>query len=402
MLKNIFISLQTLLERIGALYLMYAMYFKQPTKEYCKYRFTLTDWNEITKFYNQIHVEANFIQARMIFWRLWKANAFRFVESDMEYGLESTMTVNNRNEKLANFQKVTPHIIDTVATIKDGSTGLLTSMDIIQAGYNEMKEHLAKTNENCAGLKASVLANEIANEIEKFENIFVTAIPTRRHKSQRKCEQQPNQHDTFDDDESSNEYNDLDDSATGSDSNYEPNDDCADESDTNCYSIGVKRIYLKRKAMNRTAKSLIHGSSYSENEMNLDKDEAFPSPQKSAKQISPSPRKRRKLSSSPKKTVQKSPIKIMSSSADEGSSPVKARAIRKVDFDDERGIYRITPAVSTQNKARNSKNSAVKKQFDDTTYVFFWMNSLLELFFYYRNVLHISVCFLFPGKSMLN
>lgn len=371
MLKNIFISLQTLLERIGALYLMYAMYFKQPTKEYCKYRFTITDWNEITKFYNQIHVEANFIQARMIFWRLWKANAFRFVESDIEYGLESTMTVNNRNEKLANFQKVAPHITDTISTIKDGTTGLLTSMDIIQAGYNEMKEHLAKTNENCAGLRASVLANEISNEIEKFENIFVTTIPTRRHKNRRKCEQQLNEHDTFDDDESLNEYNDLDDSVTGSDSNYEPNDEpndgCTDESETNCYSIGVKRIYLKRKAMNRTAKSLIHGSSYSESEMNLDKGEASPSPQKSAKKKSPSPRKKRKLNSSPRKTAQTSPIKIMSSSADEGSSPVKARAIRKVDFDDERGIYRITSAVSTQNKARNAKNSAVKKQFDNTT-----------------------------------
>lgn len=361
MLKNIFVSLTTVLERIGSLYLMYAMYFKQPTKEYCKYRFTINDWHEITTFYNQIHVDADFIQARMIFWRLWKANAFRFVESDIEHGLEATMTVNNPNENLTNFHKITPQIIDTISTIKDGSTGLVTSMDILQAGYNEMKEHLAKTNENCSGLTVSTLANEISNEIDKIENIFTATIPTRRHKGQRN--QQSTEQDSADDDQSLIEYNEIDDSVTGSDSNYEPNDEFSNDSDTNCYNIGVKRIFLKRKAMNKAAKLLVHGSSYSES----DKNSESPSPQKRSNKKSPSPRKRGKSKLSPKKPVGKSPIKIVISAADAERSPVKARARKKVDFDDERGIYRITHATNTRKKIRNVKNSAVKKQLNDTT-----------------------------------
>lgn len=81
---------------------MYAMYFKQPTKDFCKFRFTLADWTKMKTFYDSINGEPTiYLQARAIFWRLWQGNAFRFVECEIEHYPETLQlhrTGNDRNE----------------------------------------------------------------------------------------------------------------------------------------------------------------------------------------------------------------------------------------------------------------------------------------------------------------
>lgn len=62
-------------EKIGALYLMYTMYFKQPPKQYCKFRMTMSDWTKMNQFYNEVCIFHR--QASLIFWKLLQNDAFR-------------------------------------------------------------------------------------------------------------------------------------------------------------------------------------------------------------------------------------------------------------------------------------------------------------------------------------
>lgn len=62
-------------EKIGALYLMYAMYFKQPPKQYCKFRVTMSEWIKMNQFYNEVCIFHD--QASLIFWKLLQRDAFR-------------------------------------------------------------------------------------------------------------------------------------------------------------------------------------------------------------------------------------------------------------------------------------------------------------------------------------
>lgn len=304
---------------------MYAIYFKQPTKEYCKYRFTYDNWHRVKQFYDRIHNDANFIQARMVFWRLWKANAFHFVESEMEYGLESAMSTNNRNEKVVNFQKL-PCVLDAISMMRCESKGLLTAMDILQVGYNEMKEHLAKTNQNCVGLRPSTIVNEIVAEIDKIEGHFKPSAGRENRK---------NKNDTVESGVDEHMSSDSDDT-------YDPDEKYED--------IGCVRSELKRKAMAQQSKSLIHGSTYCYAEQS-----SSSSPEKSHK---PSPIKERKPTkaelASPEKNNKNQPAKVQLASP---------RVRKKIEFDDQRGTVRIVQTAVKRTTPRILKNSTVRKQF---------------------------------------
>lgn len=341
-LKNVFLSLSMPLDRAGALYLMYAMYFKQPTKEFCKFRFTMTEWDEMKAFFNHIYSDSHYVQVRMVFWKLWKANAFRFVECDQEFGLEPLLSEPTRSEEVAaaNFEKTQPQILSTTSTLKDQSTGLVSAIDSLQVGYNEMKEHLAQSNENCAGLQASTIMEGIMAAIEGIEQVFAPSS-LRKKKKVKNAKQIRKGSETViveDDEEEADVAGDTDpDCEIGS----------TDESGSEFADIGLKRSYLKRKAMNKTARLLIHGSSYNDVEPK----------QSSSSQESPSPRKSAKVD-----VV--SPRASAGGHDDETVLPIiKARKL--VEYDDEKGVVRITQAATGRTRSRISKNSVVRKQFTD-------------------------------------
>lgn len=60
--------------KLGCFYLMYALYFKQPTKEYIKFRFTVEEWKIMNDIYDEFKA-CN--QARLIFWKLLESDAIR-------------------------------------------------------------------------------------------------------------------------------------------------------------------------------------------------------------------------------------------------------------------------------------------------------------------------------------
>lgn len=238
-------------ERIGGLFLMYAMYFKQPTKDFCKFRFTLNEWNDMKVFYDQINVGTDFIQARMIFWRLWQENAFRFVECDIESIQSKSSCVVKRN----NFRKIGPIIRKDIKMLGDETEGVLGAIDLLQVGYNEMKESLSNTIDDCSGMATTNILQEIFPQLDKIEKFFKEETPYKRQKkhhkvTNRKGKIMPSTDQTCSDVSVSN----------SDDGNFSGNDfvenNSSTDSDMECLNIGSKRFYLKRKAMHKAEQSL--------------------------------------------------------------------------------------------------------------------------------------------------
>uniref|UniRef100_A0A1A9UDK9 snRNA-activating protein complex subunit 1 n=1 Tax=Glossina austeni TaxID=7395 RepID=A0A1A9UDK9_GLOAU len=80
---------RSLLRRIGGLYLMYSVYFKQPTKRYVKVQISLRTWKEFTTFVESIPYVPNTDEVRYVFWKLYQSDAFRFTAVDYHLGLEN-------------------------------------------------------------------------------------------------------------------------------------------------------------------------------------------------------------------------------------------------------------------------------------------------------------------------
>lgn len=78
-LKHALLNATVLLEKIGALYLMYTMYFKQPPKEYCKFRMTMSDWSKVNQIYSEVFIFHP--QANLAFYKLLQRDAFRSVQN---------------------------------------------------------------------------------------------------------------------------------------------------------------------------------------------------------------------------------------------------------------------------------------------------------------------------------
>lgn len=312
-------------DRIGALYLMYAMYFKQPTKEFCKFRFTTNEWDEMRAFYNAIYSNINYIQARMVFWRMWKANAFWFVEYDKEFGLEPMFSEPNRIDcAVMNFQSSQPQLLNATSMLKDPAMGLVTAMDILQAGYNEMKEHLAKSNKNCGGLKPSSIVEGITTTLTNIEDIFAVQSPRKKKRKPKTGIAKDSETELIDDDEEDEE----------SDSNNLINEEI-NESSSEISDIGTKRNYLKHKAMNKSARSLVHGSSYND-----------------AKSIE-------------SKSLEERTPPTASTSGFNNETGAITKSRKLVEYDNETGAVRIRQAASNRTRLRIANNSVVRKQFTD-------------------------------------
>jgi hypothetical protein len=73
-IKDIFCTTVQELDKVAAFYMMYAMYFKQPTREFVKLRFTYEQWLNYREFVKE--QERNY-QINLVFWKLFTADAYR-------------------------------------------------------------------------------------------------------------------------------------------------------------------------------------------------------------------------------------------------------------------------------------------------------------------------------------
>lgn len=83
----------------------------------------------------------------------------------MQKGMSSTSD-NGR------FRKINPNVEKTISTMKDKTSGIIPALEILQVGYNEMKEHLDRTST----LSATTITTDILKGLETIEKIFNNEI----------------------------------------------------------------------------------------------------------------------------------------------------------------------------------------------------------------------------------
>lgn len=167
-------------DRFGALYLMYAMYFKQPTQQYCKFRCTQPEWAVFRQFFEGLETPRH-DQARLIFWTLVRADAFRYVEHEYECGFELFMQKSELRQATTGdlvFRNIHNTVAAELHALRHPVTGIVPALQLLQAGYNEMKDHL---DDAASMLPATAVMEDIVAGLENIEKIFkIESVEVKR------------------------------------------------------------------------------------------------------------------------------------------------------------------------------------------------------------------------------
>ncbi|XP_053685643.1 uncharacterized protein LOC128735174 [Sabethes cyaneus] len=181
--KQIFLCSKKPLEKIGSFYLMYALYFKQPTGQFCKIRVTLEDWRELKRFAGNPCPGRECPEIAVILWKLFIGDGFRFVQDEKEHGYDpffvKGLQTKRFDDKLRESYKIIQDAEKDFRTMKSGS-GLFTALDALEMAYNEMKESLDETEASgsCIDkIPQSNLMQSLHKDLEEVIKILNTDEP---------------------------------------------------------------------------------------------------------------------------------------------------------------------------------------------------------------------------------
>ncbi|XP_070172744.1 snRNA-activating protein complex subunit 1 [Polyergus mexicanus] len=160
--KQFLINVTSLKERIGALYLMYAIYYKMPTNRF-KIRMTLSDWKCLMDLHSQIKKE-EYLDANYILCKLIVDCAFVHCISDREYGIERHFYKKQEQPKLA--VNLMPEIKDLAAPGK-----LLSTISELSKIYEKKKGVLCDAEgDSSLQLYNANMADDIVNSIRVMQS----------------------------------------------------------------------------------------------------------------------------------------------------------------------------------------------------------------------------------------
>lgn len=232
---------------------MYALYFKQPAKDFCKFRFTSADWDKVKQFYRVLHNEQQYQQARCIFWRLWYGDAFRFVESDTDYYPDITDTNRLDDDAPDGFYQINGAALNRINDWQ--SDGIMSALETLEVGYNEMKEHLSSTDG--ISLTTSKAFKNVMTTVDNVRKLFAVdqIVDGRRSKRDIGGPSSTLHESDMDLDENDEDESDSSLSSTNSELNGPtPSNDLGAGAETD---IGSRRYELKRRALGQFADEML-------------------------------------------------------------------------------------------------------------------------------------------------
>ncbi|XP_055858337.1 uncharacterized protein LOC129920874 [Episyrphus balteatus] len=141
------LSSKSTLHKLGALFLLYAIYFKQPTDRFHKIDIDISAWKKLKEFVFSLDNSTYGDDAKCIFWELLKENAFKFVASDTYFGLENLLNLDKIRSNVVNLS-TSIHTFRNDMRFLNSSRGLFVGIQKLDDGYNEMKELI---NQNISG-----------------------------------------------------------------------------------------------------------------------------------------------------------------------------------------------------------------------------------------------------------
>ncbi|XP_050097508.1 uncharacterized protein LOC126578706 [Anopheles aquasalis] len=139
--KQCFLCSQRPLERIGALYLLYTLYMKQPMQSFCKIRVTLSQWQRFREIAEQPYDGQKIPQLSAIVWKMFISEAFLFVQEEIQHGFDSFFVKKCNNNNMDDLARCAMRMEREITTM-NAPTGLCKALEILELGYNEMNEAL--------------------------------------------------------------------------------------------------------------------------------------------------------------------------------------------------------------------------------------------------------------------
>lgn len=174
--KQFLVNASSLKERIGALYLIYGVYYKIPVK--LKIRMTLSDWSCLMELHNEIKKE-EYLDANYILCKLIVDRAFIHCISDREYGIERHFYQKQELPKLD--VNLMPEVKELASPEK-----LLSTISKLSKIYEEKKRVLYDAEGDSLQLYDANIADNIVDNIRTTQSksrIFVKSDITSCGKS---------------------------------------------------------------------------------------------------------------------------------------------------------------------------------------------------------------------------
>uniref|UniRef100_A0A182PTA0 snRNA-activating protein complex subunit 1 n=1 Tax=Anopheles epiroticus TaxID=199890 RepID=A0A182PTA0_9DIPT len=140
--KKFFFASKNLFERIGAFYLLYTLYFKQPLFMFCKIRLTLEEWRVMKDFARLPQNGQALPQITVMLWKMFKSDAFRFVQDELERGFDRFYFKSSGTSYDSSSSFRTNKDLEKELQTLTAPDGLIKATEILEMGYNEMKEAL--------------------------------------------------------------------------------------------------------------------------------------------------------------------------------------------------------------------------------------------------------------------
>lgn len=162
-----------IIRRIGGIYLMYAIYFKQPTKQYVKILVSYETWQDLVNFIEDLPDNETASEARYIFCLLYKLDAFRFTALDYDVGLEKLVDYDqlydihkgNKSEEVVRV-KLKQKLIAIAETEK-----ILPNMIALEEKYNKTKESLSE-NRSTKSLPPTKIFRDIHEAMKSIHAVL--------------------------------------------------------------------------------------------------------------------------------------------------------------------------------------------------------------------------------------
>ncbi|XP_012223833.1 snRNA-activating protein complex subunit 1 [Linepithema humile] len=161
--KQFLVNASSLKERVGALYLLYAVYYKIPVNE-LKIRMTISDWKHLMDLHTKIKEEA-LLDANYILCKLIVNRAFVHCVNDNEFGIEKYFATKQEKPKL-DVGNLMPEIKDLAAPGK-----LLSTINKLSEVY-ETKKRIVFGADEQSGLQLYDVktANNIIKDIRNMQS----------------------------------------------------------------------------------------------------------------------------------------------------------------------------------------------------------------------------------------
>ncbi|XP_050079502.1 uncharacterized protein LOC126567317 [Anopheles maculipalpis] len=167
--KKCFFSSHNQFERIASFYLLYTLYFKQPLFMFCKIRLTVTEWRRMKDFAKRPYNGQELPQITVILWKMFKSDAFGFVQDELERGFDRFYLKSCGNNFDGSGPLRTSKDLEKELLTLTAPGGLINAMEILEMGYNEMKEALDGTEPTVGErIPQSTLMQSLRHDIDSL------------------------------------------------------------------------------------------------------------------------------------------------------------------------------------------------------------------------------------------